>query len=144
MEFKFIENPGITAVNEIRDRLKAYNNQFWEVTEKPHYSLTVSEDGCLAGGLIFSIFGQWLELEFLWADQPIRGRNIGATLLDKAETFAKQCGCAYASVNTMSFQAKPFYEKLGYVLMYTQKNYPKTSSRHYLEKTWCRNDYSLR
>ncbi|MFA6774104.1 MAG: GNAT family N-acetyltransferase, partial [Sphaerochaeta sp.] len=84
MEFKFIENPGITAVNEIRDRLKAYNNQFWEVTDKPQYSLTVNEDGCLAGGLIFSIFGQWLELEFLWADQPIRGRNIGATLLDKA------------------------------------------------------------
>jgi GNAT superfamily N-acetyltransferase len=140
MEFNLIENPDSTAVNEIRDRLRAYNMQFWEVTDKLQYSLTVSEDGCLTGGLIFSIFGQWLELEFLWVDQPIRGRNIGATLLDKAETFAKQCGCAYVSVNTMSFQAKPFYEKHGYVLMYTQKNYPKTSCRYYLEKILVSNE----
>lgn len=75
MEFKFIENPGITAVNEIRDRLKAYNNQFWEVTDKPQYSLTVNEDGCLVGGLVFSVFGDWLELEFLWVDQDFRGRG---------------------------------------------------------------------
>ncbi|MFA7112412.1 MAG: GNAT family N-acetyltransferase [Sphaerochaeta sp.] len=134
MEFKFIENPGITAVNEIRDRLKAYNNQFWEVTDKPQYSLTVNEDGCLVGGLVFSVFGDWLELDFLWVDQGFRGRGVGKELLARAEAYAKDCGCKTAVVNTMSFQAKPFYEKNEYVLMYTQKNYPKTSSRYYLEK----------
>lgn len=135
MEFKFIENPGITAVNEIRDRLKAYNNQFWEVTDKPQYSLTVNEDGCLVGGLVFSVFGDWLELEFLWVDQDFRGRGgVGKELLASAEAYAKDFGCKTAVVNTMSFQAKPFYEKNEYVLMYTQKNYPKTSSRYYLEK----------
>ncbi|MEA5029063.1 MAG: GNAT family N-acetyltransferase [Sphaerochaeta associata] len=135
MEFKFIENPGITAVNEIRDRLKAYNNQFWEVTDKPQYSLTVNEDGCLVGGLVFSVFGDWLELEFLWVDQDFRGRGgVGKELLARAEAYAKDFGCKTAVVNTMSFQAKPFYEKNEYVLMYTQKNYPKTSSRYYLEK----------
>ena len=132
MEFKFIENPGITAVNEIRDRLKAYNNQFWEVTDKPQYSLTVNEDGCLVGGLVFSVFGDWLELEFLWVDQDFRGRGgVGKELLARAEAYAKDFGCKTAVVNTMSFQAKPFYEKNEYVLMYTQKNYPKTSSRYY-------------
>lgn len=135
MEFKFIENPGITAVNEIRDRLKAYNNQFWEVTDKPQYSLTVNEDGCLVGGLVFSVFGDWLELEFLWVDQDFRGRGgVGKELLARAEAYAKDFGCKTAVVNTMSFQAKPFYEKNEYFLMYTQKNYPKTSSRYYLEK----------
>ena len=135
MEFKFIENPGITAVNEMRDRLKAYNNQFWEVTDKPQYSLTVNEDGCLVGGLVFSVFGDWLELEFLWVDQDFRGRGgVGKELLARAEAYAKDFGCKTAVVNTMSFQAKPFYEKNEYVLMYTQKNYPKTSSRYYLEK----------
>jgi GNAT superfamily N-acetyltransferase len=97
-------------------------------------SLTVRDNGNLAGGLIFSVFGEWLEVEFLWVDGGVRGRGVGRNLLERAETFAKDCGCKTAVVYTMSFQAKPFYEKNGYVLMHTQNNYPVTSSRYYLEK----------
>lgn len=127
MELKLIENPDSTAVNEIRHRLRAYNMQFWVVTDKTQSSLTINEDGCLVGGLVFSVFGDWLELEFLWVDQGFRGRDVGKELIARAEAYAKDYGCKTAVVNTMSFQAKPFYEKHGYILMYTQKNYPKTS-----------------
>jgi GNAT superfamily N-acetyltransferase len=88
----------------------------------------------LTGGIIFSFFGEWLEVEFMWVDQDARGCGIGSELLRKVEAYAKDFGCNTAVVNTLSFQAKPFYEKHGYIVMYTQKNYPKTSSRYYLEK----------
>ena len=134
MDFTLLENPDMIAVDSIRNRLREYNMQFWETVEKPQYLLTATENDSLVGGIIFSVFGEWLELEFLWVDQSIRGRKIGKTLLDRAEVYAKDCGCKTSSVNTMSFQAKPFYEKNGYVVVYAQNNYPKTSSRYYLEK----------
>lgn len=134
MKFKLIENPDTAVVNGIRDRLRAYNMNFWEVQTKPQYALTVREGNCLTGGIIFSFFGEWLEVEFIWVDQDARGRGIGSELLRKVEAYAKDFGCNPAVVNTLSFQAKPFYEKHGYIVMYTQKNYPKTSSRYYLEK----------
>ncbi len=135
MEFKIIENPDVVAVYEIRDRLRAYNKEFWEEKTKVQYSLTACENACLAGGIIFSLFGQWLEIEFFWVDQEFRFRGIGSELLRKTEAFAKDNGCKTSVVNTMSFQAKPFYEKHGYTVKYTQNNYPKTSSRYYLEKS---------
>lgn len=135
MEFKLIENPDTAIVNEVRDRLRTYNKGFWEVLAKPQYALTISENSRLAGGIIFSLFGEWLEVEFLWVEQDLRNRGIGNELLNRAETYAKEYGCKTAVVNTMSFQAKPFYEAHGYVVKYTQKNYPKTSTRYYLEKS---------
>lgn len=135
MEYTCIKNPDETAVNEIRDRLRAYNNEFWEVKTKPQYALLVSENNHLVGGIVFSLFGNWLEIEFLWVDMMLNKRGIGTELLKKAEESAKKFGCKTATVNTMSFQAKPFYEKHGYTVKYTQSNYPKTSSRYYLEKS---------
>ncbi len=42
-----------------------------------------------------------------------------------------------ALVDTMSFQALPFYQKNGYQLQMTLDNFPETgSARHYLSKTF--------
>lgn len=34
----------------------------------------------------------------------------------------------------MSFQAKPFYLKYGYKIVYTQKNYPIINEKYFMEK----------
>ena len=135
MEYTIIEHPKLSTVNEIRNRLREYNKEYWEVLAKTQYALMANEGGVLAGGLVCSIFGEWLEVEFLWVDQRVRGRGLGHELLERAEVLAIDRGCKTASVNTMSFQARPFYEKHGYVVKYTQRNYPITSSRCYLEKS---------
>jgi len=37
-------------------------------------------------------------------------------------------------LTTFGFQAKPFYEKHGYQVVYEQKNYPRTGSKYFMEK----------
>lgn len=134
MEYKLMKDPDTAIVNEVRNRLREYNKDFWEVLTKPQFALTVTKDDRLVGGIIFSLFGEWLEVEFLWVEQDLRRCGIGKELLSRAESCAKEYGCKTAVVNTMNFQAKPFYEKHGFIVQYTQKNYPKTSTRYYLEK----------
>jgi ribosomal protein S18 acetylase RimI-like enzyme len=51
-----------------------------------------------------------------------------------AEEEARKQGCAYAYVATISFQARGFYEKQGYVVWGVQENYPPGHPRFFLSK----------
>ena len=47
----------------------------------------------------------------------MRGRGCGRRrLLAEAETWGLDCGCRNAWLMTMSFQARGFYERAGYVV----------------------------
>ena len=57
--------------------------------------------------------------------------------MQEAEQQAQAQGCSHLLVDTMSFQALPFYQKNGYQLQMTLDNFPETgSARHYLSKTF--------
>jgi len=53
---------------------------------------------------------------YSWVDEFYRGKGIGKHLVDYAEHKAKDTGAKRAKL-TFDFQAKKFYEKLGYVSM---------------------------
>jgi hypothetical protein len=50
--------------------------------------------------------------------------------MKRAELYAVERGCTDAFLDTFSFQARPFYEKLGYHVFGTLENYP-TGHQHY-------------
>jgi GNAT superfamily N-acetyltransferase len=60
------------------------------------------------------MWGGWLHISILWIEEPFRGKGHGAALMDAAEAEARGLGCRYAHLDSMSFQAPAFYEKLGY------------------------------
>ncbi|MCH3916628.1 MAG: GNAT family N-acetyltransferase [Spirochaetia bacterium] len=135
MEFKLNENPDETAINEIRHKLQDYNDPYWEVEDRYKYVLTLKDETALVGGIVFTIFGEWLELDFFWIDASRRHQGYGKELLKKTESFAVSKGCRMSFLNTFSFQARPFYEKNGYTVVYTQKNYPIRNTRYFMEKS---------
>ncbi|MDX1702392.1 MAG: hypothetical protein R3250_17320, partial [Melioribacteraceae bacterium] len=53
---------------------------------------------------------------------------------DSAERFAIENGYQKVFVETTSWQARPFYEKLGYMHLATLKDRPKGHASHYLTK----------
>lgn len=134
MKFNFYERPKESDINNIRHRLQEFNETFWEVDDKYKYVITLSDEGEIVGGIVFTIFGEWLEIDFFWIDTNIRGKGYGNKILTEAENFAKRKGCKMSSLNTFNFQAKPFYEKNGYKVAYTQNNYPIKNTRYYMEK----------
>jgi ribosomal protein S18 acetylase RimI-like enzyme len=66
-----------------------------------------------------------LYTHLLAVNQAYRGNQIGKKLMSFAEEEAKKRNIHLLDVGTASFQAKPFYEKLGYSVIYTRKNNPK-------------------
>lgn len=68
----------------------------------------------VVGGAVGRTLGQCAELTRLWVDDAQRGRGVGAALVRAFERRARDRGCVTVYLSTFSFQARPFYEQLGY------------------------------
>jgi len=51
------------------------------------------------------------------------------------ESEATQQGCTHAHLDTFSYEARPFYEKLGYDLFATLEDYPPGYCKYFLKKS---------
>ena len=95
----------------------------------------VARDGeAVVGGLIGHIRWRWLYVGKLWVHERARGRGLGTRLLTAAEDLARSHGCTGASLDTFEYQARPFYEKLGYELFGTLDGYLPGYRQFYLRK----------
>jgi len=86
------------------------------------------------GGLLGEIWGGWLHVRILWVDSAARGRGNGTRLLRAAEEYAVGRGCFAATLDTHSFQARPFYEKCGYQVFGTLEDYPPGHTKFFMRK----------
>ena len=130
-----LENTESQKVQEIGDLIRSYNRSNREAAESEPLNIYVEDDsGELMAGLVAETFGNWLEIEYLFVKEELRGQGIGSQLLQQAESEAKKRNCRFAFVNTYQFQAPAFYQKHGHQEVFTMKDYPYTGQRHYYQK----------
>ena len=86
------------------------------------------------GGLLGELWGAWLHVTYLWVAEPARCQGQGTRLLAAAEAYARARGAIGATLETYSFQARPFYERLGYELCGRLDNYPPGHAKFFLRK----------
>ena len=134
MEFELDVAPTEESINEIRNGLVEHNSPFLVGVERNKVAYFATQNGQKVAGITAEIFGNWLLINFLWVDKSIRGTGIGSQLMARLESHAKSQGCHSAMVDTFSFQARPFYEKLGYECQMTLENYPESHARYFLTK----------
>lgn len=134
MHIEVIPNPTKDDVWYIRKHLQEFNLKHLEVTEDKPFVFFANDDetGERIGGISCTIFGQWMDIDFLWVKESRRGEGIGSALLERSIERARKAGCTHAWVNTFSFQAPQFYLDRGFTKVFEQVNYPKTSSRSFL------------
>ena len=130
-----LENIESQKSQVIGDLIRSYNRSKREAAESEPLNLYVEDDsGELLAGLVAETFGNWLEIEYLFVKDDLRGQGIGSQLLQQAESEAKKRNCRYVFVNTYQFQAPAFYQKYGYKEVFTLKDYPYTGQRYYYQK----------
>ena len=130
-----LENTESQKAQEIGDLIRSYNRSIRETAESEPLNLYIEdEQGQLLAGLVAETFGNWLEIEYLFVKDDLRGQGIGSQLLQRAESEAKNRNCRYVFVNTYQFQAPAFYQKHDYQEVFTLKDYPCTGQRHYYQK----------
>jgi GNAT superfamily N-acetyltransferase len=97
--------------------------------------LVRNAQGEVTGGLWARTAWGWLFVELLYIPEDRRGSGLGARLMRRAEDEAIRRGCHHAWLDTFSFQARGFYEKLGYRVFGTLADYPAGHSRFFMTKT---------
>ena len=93
------------------------------------------ENGKLVGGVWGYLNWNWLSVNFVWLSEDLRGGGHGKQLLLALESIARERGCQFAHLDTFSYQARPFYEKLGYEVFATLEDYPPGQQRFFMKKT---------
>jgi ribosomal protein S18 acetylase RimI-like enzyme len=134
IEIVFEQTPGASA-QTVRDRLDLYNVGVTGVsTFYPVNYFLKNARGETLGGLMGSVWGGWLHIAWLWVDESVRGQDWGTRLMDLAEAYGRERGCHSATLDTHSFQARPFYEARGYEVFGTLDDYPKGHKKFFLRK----------
>ncbi|HET9637283.1 MAG TPA: GNAT family N-acetyltransferase [Gemmatimonadaceae bacterium] len=118
----------------VRGLLAFNENWIGPSNEKPVKLVARDSEG-IVGGLIGHTRWSWLYVAKLWVHERARGRGVGTRLLTAAEDIARSRGCEGASLDTFEYQARPFYEKLGYELFGTLDGYPPGYRQFYLRKS---------
>src|SRR5438309_1115456 len=117
--------PSAEEIQAIRDGLLAFNVARLGPPNFVSIELVAREaSGALLGGLLGHRRWGWLYVAQLWVDERHRARGVGSRLLRTAEDDARAAGCTTALLDTFSFQARPFYERQGYVVWATLEGYP--------------------
>jgi GNAT superfamily N-acetyltransferase len=92
------------------------------------------EGGGVIGGLWAVSAFRWLHLEMLFVPESMRGQGVGSALMAAAATEARSRGCLGVYVDTLSFQATSFYEKLGFTVFGMLDDCPPGHQRLFLQK----------
>jgi GNAT superfamily N-acetyltransferase len=127
------------ADDEVRKAILAPLLEYNTSRAGPSQSLRVAVlikdlDGVVVGGLCgYTAYG-WLFTELLVVPADLRKRGVGTELMRMAENEALQRGCHGAWLDTFEFQARGFYERLGYECFGELPDFPRGSSRFFMKK----------
>ena len=91
-------------------------------------------DGKTVGGLWGRAVYDWLFVEYLAIPTESRRAGLGRNLMQRAEQVALEHGCIGVWLDKFAFQARPFYEKLGYKCFGQIDDHPRGSVRYFLQK----------
>jgi len=97
--------------------------------------LTIRGDrGRILGGVILRSYWKETFVELLWLSPLARRRGYGRLLMAEAERRARRRGSRLMHLDTYSFQAPGFYEKLGFRRFGRIRGSPRGASRNYYVK----------
>ena len=132
---EIVASPGEAERLAILAPLAAHNDASVGPTERHNVAIVVRDDaGEIAGGLWGATGYRWLFVQYLALPPTLRGAGRGRALMLAAEAEAKRLGCIGIWLDTFSFQARGFYERLGYAAFGQIDDYPHGAARFFLSK----------
>ena len=114
MKIEIIESPDKELMDFFENKIEEFNVAAWEIKKKIPLAVKIHKDGVILGGASAKTFGLWLLIENIWVSEALRGQNLGTKILQMLEAEAIKRGCQFSLLDTLNFQAMPFYEKFGY------------------------------
>ncbi|WP_240474962.1 GNAT family N-acetyltransferase [Rheinheimera baltica] len=133
----FTEDNSSEFADQAKQKIAEFNAQHWDASKRQALGLKqLNAFGELVAALAGRTFGNWFYLESFWLAETERGKGIGSAMLASAEAMAKARGCRFVVLDTVEFQAKPFYQRHGYQVKWVQQDYPFAGgAKYFMTKT---------
>lgn len=134
-ELHAVEAPDAADRAAIAAPLRAYNlSKVPTLDIQPLVIALRDAEGRTIGGLWGETALDWLHIDLLGIPESMRGQDVGTAILLRAEEIARERGCVGAWLDTFAFQARGFYEKLGYSVFGEIPDHPVGGARYFLRK----------
>jgi ribosomal protein S18 acetylase RimI-like enzyme len=115
MKQEFECNPSEESIGEVYKGLSAFNrNYFPEPGEIEFACFLKDASGNIQGGVVGKIVISTARIKYLWVSEHLRNRGYGKELMATIEREAKSRQLISITLETYSFQAPLFYERLGF------------------------------
>lgn len=93
-----------------------------------------SKKQVLGGVVGYTMYGL-LYVDMLWVDSRLRKKGWATKLLHAAENLGKERNCKFVCLVTMSWQALPLYQKLGYEIEFVREGFENNAKMYLLRKS---------
>ena len=142
-DFKVLENEDEEFAKDVKYNLHLYNmencsyikdNSSMYHINKVKRNFAVYDGDKVIGGAVGYCSLAWYYLDDLWLDASYRHQGVGTRLIKEIEKFAKIQNCLGIRTETWRFQARDFYEKLGFHVYASFDDFPPGSTEYYLVK----------
>jgi len=109
------EHPSDDDLRQLVDGVRSYNRTLTG-HERPRAVASVlrDEEGNIVGGAYGELWRASVHIATMWVAEGHRGKGYGSALLTAVEEYAAKHAHLLSYLETTSFQARPFYERLGY------------------------------
>lgn len=133
----FIIDNSSSFADKAKQKIADFNAQHWDASKRQALGLKqLNTQGEIVAMLAGRTFGNWFYLESFWVAQTDRGQGLGSAMLAEAEAIAKSRGCRFVLLDTLEFQARPFYQRHGYQVQWVQQDYPFAGgAKYFMTKT---------
>lgn len=129
------DRPAPQDVRALEAALRAYNAAHIGPTDYTELAVFVRDSG---GQVVGGVYGElewgWMYIDVIWLEAGLRGRGMGTRLMAALEQAARARGVTRVHMTTTSFQALPFYRKLGYEVWGALDDRPPGHRYYYLRK----------
>src|SRR5262245_55016786 len=130
-------HPAPADVQFLEDQINAFNVAQTGISNEGDILLSIvarDDAGQISAGVYGWTWGGCCEIRLVWVRPDLRGQGYGQSLLQAAEQEARRRGCGQVVLDTHSFQAPEFYQKLGYEIVGVVDEYPRGHKKYYLKK----------
>ena len=137
MTFKlsFEENPNQEDIQVLIRGITDYAKQQRGFQSLDFFAFFIrDEKNIIVGGCSGGTLYGGLHIDNLWVSDSIRNTGWGTKLVNAALTYGKEKNCSFATVNTMDWEARGFYQKLGFRIEFERCGFQKKSVFYFLRK----------
>ncbi len=129
------ERPNEEDVQTLKQHLRDYNLSRANSHEGYGLGIFLRDDQRqMVAGISGWLWGECLEIDRRWVHEDLRGRGLGKRLVRALEEAAVVRGCRQITLETFSFQAPEFYQKLGFKVFGVIEGFGNRHRKLYMQK----------